>query len=42
MALLGSILKRTIEIRKNLPKIRKVYGYSQQIKTFKKLLNHIV
>ncbi len=37
MALLGSILKRTIELRKKLPK-RKKNGYSQQEKTLKKLL----
>ena len=38
MALLGSILKRTIELGKNLPQIRKQSGYAQQKKTLKKLL----
>ncbi|HET8964260.1 MAG TPA: GH3 auxin-responsive promoter family protein, partial [Chitinophagales bacterium] len=38
MALLGSILKRTLEIRESIPKIRKVSGYTQQSKELKKLL----
>lgn len=38
MALLGSILKRTIELGSNLPRIRKKNGYARQIKTLKKLL----
>ena len=39
MALLGSILKRTIKIRKNLPKIRKQDGISLQQNTLRKLLS---
>ena len=38
MAILGSILKRTFEIRERIPKIRKVNGYKQQIKVLRKLL----
>jgi hypothetical protein len=38
MALLGSILKRTIELGSNLPRIRKKNGYATQVKTLKKLL----
>jgi len=38
MALLGSILKRTIEIGGKLPKIRKADAYRQQKKTLKHLL----
>lgn len=38
MALLGSILKRTLELRRSMPKIRKVSGYNQQAKELKKLL----
>lgn len=39
MALLGSILKRTIKIRKNLPKIRKQDGITQQKNTLRKLIS---
>ncbi len=39
MALLGSILKRTIHIRKNLPKIRKQDGVTQQQNTLRKLIS---
>jgi len=38
MALLGSILKRTIELRKSIPRIRKANGYRQQVKILRKLL----
>lgn len=38
MALLGSILKRTLELRRSMPKIRKVSGYNQQVRELKKLL----
>ena len=38
MAILGSILKRTIQIGGNFPKIRKADAYRQQTKTLKKLL----
>ncbi len=38
MAILGSILKRTFELRESIPKIRKVNGYDQQVKVLKKLL----
>jgi len=38
MALLGSILKRTFELRGSIPKIRKVSGYNQQVTVLKKLL----
>ncbi len=38
MAILGSILKRTFEIRERIPKIRKVNGYKQQVKVLRKLL----
>lgn len=38
MALLGSILKRTFELRERMPRIRKVNGYKQQVKVLKKLL----
>lgn len=38
MAIIGSILKRTFEIRDRIPKIRKVNGYKQQTRTLKKLL----
>lgn len=38
MALLGSILKRTLELRRSMPKIRKVSGYNKQVKELKKLL----
>ncbi len=38
MALLGSILKRTIEIGGKLPKIRKADAYRQQSKTLQQLL----
>lgn len=39
MALLGSILKRTIELNKKLPKIRRKNNFRLQEKTLKKLLN---
>ncbi|TND09389.1 MAG: GH3 auxin-responsive promoter [Bacteroidetes bacterium] len=39
MALLGSILKRTIELNKKLPKIRRKTNSRIQQKTLKKLLN---
>src|SRR3954471_720723 len=38
MALLGSILKRTFELRESIPKIRKVSAYDQQVNVLKKLL----
>ncbi|MCW3086613.1 MAG: auxin-responsive promoter [Bacteroidetes bacterium] len=38
MAILGSILKRTFEIRERIPKIRKVNGYKKQEKVLRKLL----
>ena len=38
MAILGSILKRTFELRGRMPKIRRVNGYKQQQKILKKLL----
>lgn len=38
MAILGSILKRTFELRERIPKIRKVNGYRQQANVLKKLL----
>ena len=38
MAILGSILKRTFELRESIPKIRKVNGYDQQVQVLKKLL----
>jgi hypothetical protein len=38
MAILGSILKRTFEIRERMPKMRKVDGLKQQLKTLKKML----
>jgi hypothetical protein len=38
MAILGSILKQTFELRSKMPKIRKVDGYKQQVKVLKKLL----
>ena len=38
MAILGSILKRTFELREKMPKIRKSSGYKQQARTLKKLL----
>ncbi|MDO9184693.1 MAG: GH3 auxin-responsive promoter family protein [Bacteroidia bacterium] len=38
MAILGSILKRTFELRERIPRIRKVNGYTQQAKVLKKLL----
>jgi hypothetical protein len=38
MALLGSILKRTIELGKKLPRLRRSDGYRQQEKLLKKLL----
>jgi hypothetical protein len=39
MALLGSILKQTIKIGKNFPRIRKRDGWKQQKQTLKKLLS---
>jgi hypothetical protein len=39
MALIGSVIKRSFEIREKLPKIRKRDGYKQQTKTLKKLLS---
>lgn len=39
MALLGSILKHTIEFKTKLPSIRKVNGYGQQKKVLRKLLS---
>ncbi len=38
MAILGSILKRTFELRESIPKIRKVNGYDQQVQVLKTLL----
>lgn len=38
MALLGSILKRTIELRKRIPRIRRTNGYRQQVRTLRKLM----
>ena len=38
MALLGSILKRTIGLRKQIPQIRRINGYKQQVKVLKDLL----
>jgi hypothetical protein len=38
MAILGSILKRTFEIRERMPKIRKVNGFKMQEKVLRKLL----
>ncbi len=38
MAILGSILKRTFELRDRIPRIRKVDGTKQQAKVLKKLL----
>ena len=34
MAILGSILKRSFELRERIPKIRKKDGYKQQTKFF--------
>src|SRR5688572_14346644 len=39
MALLGSILKRTIRIGNKLPRIRKTNAYKQQTRTLRKLLS---
>jgi len=39
MALLGSILKRTIDLNKKLPKFRRKNAYGKQVKTLKKLLS---
>ena len=39
MAILGSILKRTFELRDRIPKIRKQNGYKQQVKVLKTLLS---
>lgn len=38
MAILGSILKRTFELREKMPKLRRVNGYKQQTKVLKKLM----
>jgi hypothetical protein len=38
MAILGSILKRTFELREKMPKLRKVNGYKQQTRVLKKLM----
>ncbi len=38
MAILGSILKRTFELREKMPKLRKVNGYRQQTRVLKKLM----
>ncbi len=38
MAFLGSILKRTFELRERIPKIRRVNAYKQQVRVLKKLL----
>ncbi len=38
MAILGSILKRSFELRERIPKIRKKDGYKQQTKVLRKLL----
>ncbi|MGZ4054191.1 MAG: GH3 family domain-containing protein [Bacteroidia bacterium] len=38
MAFIGSILKRSFELRERIPKIRKKDGYKQQTKVLKKLL----
>jgi hypothetical protein len=38
MAILGSIIKRTLELRERMPRIRKVDGTKQQAKVLKKLL----
>ena len=38
MAILGSILKRTFELREKMPKIRKSSAYKQQTSALKKLL----
>jgi hypothetical protein len=39
MAILGSIIKRTFELRERIPKIRRVNGVKQQAKVLKKLLS---
>ncbi len=39
MAILGTILKRTFELREKIPKIRKINGYKQQVKVLRKLLS---
>ncbi len=39
MAILGTILKRTFELRERIPKIKKVNGYKQQMKVLRKLLS---
>lgn len=38
MAILGSILKRTIGLKKKLPKIKRKNGYAQQVKTLRTLM----
>lgn len=39
MAIIGSVIKRTFELRARLPKIRRNDGYKQQTKVLKKLLS---
>ena len=38
MAIIGSVIKRSFELRERLPQIRKKDGYKQQTKVLKKLL----
>lgn len=38
MALIGSILKRTIQLNQKLPRLRRKDNYSKQVKTLRKLL----
>jgi hypothetical protein len=38
MALIGSILKRTIQLNQRLPRLRRKDNYSRQVKTLRKLL----
>lgn len=38
MAILGTILKKTFELRESIPHIGKVNGYNQQVKVLKELL----
>ena len=38
MALIGSILKRTIELNRKIPRLRRKDNYSKQVKTLRKLL----
>ena len=39
MAIIGSVIKRTFELRERLPKIRRKNAYKQQTKVLKKLLS---